>query len=268
MQYATYPMKVMRHSAIWNTSTPHQKCSGTGRYKGANRRDYPTDLVGKDTSASGVFYAPCDVVCPKVYNKASHGLWFRSANKVHMPIGDGYLYFMAEHMSVSGFKVGKTYKKGTRLFNENSYGNASGPHIHLSVGWSKSKKSLGSGWCKNNKGAWILWINGVTNIKIEQAFFIDKSFTKTVLDKRIKFKELPTGQTKKPKYKVGKTYTLLDNMNVRSSASINGKIKKVYKKGTKVTCKGVYVQGGYVWIKISSNKEYICAEQYGDAHIK
>lgn len=179
IQMATFPMKILRFSAIWNTSTPHKKCSG------GSPKDYPTDLVGADTGRD-MFYAPCDLVVLKVYSKASHGIWFRSKNKVKMPVGEGYLYMMAEHESVSGFKVNQTYKKGQPLFTENKYGNATGNHIHLSCGWSKSAKALGSGWRKNTKGAWVLYVPGVTNIRINEAFYVDGSFTQ-VRDNRHSF---------------------------------------------------------------------------------
>lgn len=182
-QYATFPMKVLRFSALWNTSTPHKKCSG------GTPKDYPTDLVGADTGKDW-FYAPCDLVCLKVYSKASHGLWFRSAAPVNMPVGKGYLYMMVEHESVKGFKVGQKIRKGEKMFTENKYGNATGNHLHFSCGWSKSIKDLGSGWRKNSKGAWVLYVAGVTNIKIYDAFYVDPSFT-IIKDKRETLKNLP-----------------------------------------------------------------------------
>lgn len=182
LQVASFPMKILRFSAIWNTSTPHKKCSG------GSPKDYPTDLVGIDTGKDW-FYAPCDVKVLKVYGKASHGIWLRSVNKVKMPVGEGYLYMMAEHESVAGFKVGQVYKKGAKLFTENKYGNATGNHIHLSCGWSESAVALGSGWRKNSKGAWVFYVSGVKQIKVFEAFYVDDSFT-TVKDTRHKFKHI------------------------------------------------------------------------------
>lgn len=283
MQYAIFPMKILRFSAIWNTSTPHKKCSGTG-YRKTNYKDYPTDLVGEDTGKDW-FYAPCDLICLKVYNKASHGLWFRSKDKVQMPYGTGYLYMMAEHESVSGFRVGKVYTKGTRLFTEGRAGNATGNHIHLSCGFSKGKMPLGSGWVRNNHGAWVLHVKGVKNIKINQAFYLDESFTKSVRDKRMKFKSLPKNKAEKKakkqgkvvknmhRYTTGATYTLVDNMNIRISPKIdaprigvnkwsedakkhatkNGELKK----GTKITIKDCLKDNnGRIWVKTPSG--WIC----------
>ena len=274
MQTATFPMKILRFSAIWNTSTPHRKCSGTG-YKSTNYRDYPTDLVGKDTGADW-FYAPCDVTVLRVYGKASHCIWFRSTEKVLTPKGEGYLYFMCEHESVKGFKKGKTYRKGAKLFKEGKAGNATGNHIHLSCGFSKTKKEIGTGWKKNNHGAWVLYIPGVTNIKIEKAFFLDKKFT-AVKDKRISFKTVPII------YEEGKTYTLQKARNVRIShkadaprvsvskwskdaqkhADSSGRLKK----GTKVTVRDVVITAdGQIWLHIPSG--WICAAAGGEVYVK
>lgn len=269
MQTAIFPMKVLRFSAIWKTSTPHKKCSGFG-YKTTNYKDYPTDLVGADTGKDWV-YAPCDLICTKVYNKASHGLWFRSTSKVKTPSGEKWLYIMAEHMSTSGFKVGKKYKQGAKLFTENMFGNATGNHIHWSMGIS-DKPYNGGFWTKNNHGAWVLRISGVTNVKINEALYVDTSFT-TIKDTRMTFKKV-SDVTDNTEYKVGETYTLQEDMNIRighstSSAKVSAskwsKDAQKHKtsggllaKGTKVTCKDVYSSGSETWIKTPSG--WICAK--------
>lgn len=248
---ATFPMKTLRFSAIWNTSTAHKKSSGSG-YKSTNYKDYPTDLAGADTGKDW-FYAPCDVVCLRVYGQASHCLWFRSAKKVHMPVGYGYLYFMVEHMSVNGFAKGKKYAKGTKMFREGKAGNASGNHLHISCGWAKDKNkvSFGSGWIKNNHGAWVLHIKGVTNIKINKAFYLDKDFTK-VVDKRMAFKSEPEPFIK------GKTYKLKATMNVRAGAGTDHKKKGTCKKGTKIKVLSIKKVKGSYWVKIK-DKRWVCA---------
>lgn len=191
MQNAIFPMKTLRFSSLFNTGSAHRKCSGV-TYKKTNYKDYPTDLVGAD-SGTDWFYAPCDVKVLRVYDKASHCIWFRSINKVRTPNGAGYLFFMCEHESVKGFKAGQTYKQGAKLFKEGKAGNATGNHIHLSCGYAQKleKVNFGTGWIKNNHGAWVLHIPGVENIKIQKAFYLDKSFTKSVKDSRVKFKDAP-----------------------------------------------------------------------------
>lgn len=101
-QTAIFPMKVLRFSSI--TTGAHAKC------RSGNFTDKPVDLVGKDSGKDNC-YAPCDIICLRVYPKASHTLWFRSVDKVKTPSGEKYLYWMCEHMSVSGFKVGNVYKR-------------------------------------------------------------------------------------------------------------------------------------------------------------
>lgn len=63
---------------------------------------------------------------------------------------------MCEHESISGFKAGKRFKKKDKLFKEDKFGNATGNHLHCSFGISDKKytsKTMGSGWCENNKKA-------------------------------------------------------------------------------------------------------------------
>lgn len=257
---ATFPMKTMRFSAIWKTSTAHKKCSGFG-YKHTDHKDYPTDLVGADTGRDW-FYAPCDVVCLRVYSKASHCLWFRSVDKVEMPIGYGYLYFMVEHMSTDGFVRGRRFSKGTKMFREGRAGNASGNHLHVSCGFAKdkSKVSFGTGWTRNNHGAWVLHIKGVKNIKIQSAFYLDDDFTH-VMDKRIKFRKEPEP------FKVGKTYKLKANMNVRKGAGTAFKKTGVILKGKSVKALAIKKTGTSYWIKIKKNR-WICAKREGKVYVK
>lgn len=88
-------------------------------------------------------------------------------------------------------------------------------------------------------------------------------------------------------YKVGKTYTLQGNMNVRTGAGTIYKIKKVsqltesgkkcatskksaanavLKKGTKVTCKKVKKVGKTTWMQIPSG--WICAKTANNTWVK
>lgn len=183
VETAIFPMKVMRFSSI--STGAHARC------RSGNFTDKPIDLVGQDSGKDNC-YAPCDIICLRVYPNASHTLWFRSVDKVKTPSGEKYLYWMCEHMSVSGFKAGKTYKKGTKLFTENSYGNASGPHLHCSFGISDkahTSKTMGTGWGKNSKGAWVMKIPNVTNVEINKALYLDPNFTTKIKDTRLKFKE-------------------------------------------------------------------------------
>jgi hypothetical protein len=166
MQRAKFPMKNHRISASYNGSKAHRQCSG------GKPHDYPTDLVGAD-SGRDWFRAPCDLIVLRRYTQASHAIWLRSVNKVKTPYGVGYLYIMSEHQDNKEMKpVGKIYRQGDKCFREGRNGNATGNHLHISCGFSKSKHGLGgTGWKRNNKGAWVLHIPGVTPIKLSQAFY-------------------------------------------------------------------------------------------------
>lgn len=256
MQYAKFGMKIMRFSAIWNTSTPHKACSG------GSPKDYPTDLVGKDGGRDW-FYAPCDMVVLKRYTKASHAIWLRSKNKVYIPSQKNpvYLYMMSEHQDNREMgKVGHVYRQGEKMFREAANGNATGNHLHVSFGYAKTLKALGSGWTRNSRGAWVLYIKGVTNIKIEQALYLDKKFTTSIKDKRITFKELPKVkiETETVKYIVK---TNGSNVNVRKLASINSDIVTTVKNReeievSKIVDKWAYVpkKNGYVSIDYIKKK--------------
>lgn len=165
-QKALFPMKNHRISADFNGSTAHRACS-TGK-----PHDYPTDLVGAD-SGRDWFRAPCDLIVLRRYTQASHAIWLRSVNKVDTPNGKGYLYIMVEHADNKEMaKVGYIYKQGTKCFREGKNGNATGNHLHVSCGFSNTKKPLGgTGWKRNSKGSWVLSIPGVAPIKINKAFY-------------------------------------------------------------------------------------------------
>lgn len=288
MNYARFPMTTMRFSSLYN-SRGHLPCS-TGSPK-----DYPTDLVGNSSTDRMWMYNTfgSDLLVLRKYTKASHSIWLRTVDKVQTPIGVGYLYAMIEHQDNAEMKpVGAVYKMGSKVVREGKNGRASGFHLHCSFGFSTEKRPVGSGWKRNSKGAWVLNISGVKNIKIEDAFFIDKNFTHTIKDTRLKFKRMPSGNpvepipeptpVKIPTYKIGETYTLQENMNVRighsaSSARVSysklsqdakkhstpdGKLKK----GTKVTVKDVYKSGISCWVKTPSG--WICGYSGDKVYIK
>lgn len=90
-------------------------------------------------------------------------------------------------------------------------------------------------------------------------------------------------KTDAPSYTVGKTYTVaVDCLNVRTGAGTNFRAKKKseltkdgkkhanksgqLRKGTKVTCIAVRINGGNVWMKIPSG--WICAYYKGKSYIK
>lgn len=118
----------------------------------------------------------------------------RSVDKVKMPNGKtAYLYVMCEHQDNGEMaSVGHIYKKGDKMFREGKNGNASGNHLHWSCGYSDkahTSKTMGTGWGKNSKGAWVMKIPNVTNVEINKALYLDPNFTTKIKDTRLKFKE-------------------------------------------------------------------------------
>lgn len=85
-------------------------------------------------------------------------------------------------------------------------------------------------------------------------------------------------------FDIGKTYTTQVDLNVRTGAGTNYRIKRynelttdgknhaykqvyaVLKKGTRVTCQGIYLKNDEIWIKIPSG--FICANYHGKEYIK
>ena len=220
--YLTYPFKVMRITQNYLGRTSHYPHT-TGSPK-----DYPVDEGGSD-SGRDWFYCPCDKIkIVKIYGVGNSGvntMWIQSTSKVHFADGTTD-YFCAQltHMNDSDLrrlKVGQTFKRGQPVCQEGIDG-ATGNHIHMSVGKGTMK---GSGWTQNTNRKWVLTTTNGT-IKPEQAFYVDKSFTKIASSGGITFKTLGAAtQTKtttktstSAKYKLG-DYKTIDDLNVRKDAS-------------------------------------------------
>lgn len=85
-------------------------------------------------------------------------------------------------------------------------------------------------------------------------------------------------------YEIGKVYTLQVDLNVRTGAGTNFRRKTyseltldgkkhaynqlyaVLKKGTRITCQGIYLKDNEIWLKIPSG--YVCANYNGKEYIK
>lgn len=216
--YLTYPFKTMRISQNYLGTTSH-KPHTTGSPK-----DYPIDEAGADTGRDW-FYCPCDEIkIVKIYGVGNGGvntMWIQSTSKVNFADGTSD-YFCAQltHMNDSDLKrlkVGQTFKRGAKVCQEGMDG-ATGNHVHLSVG--KGIMS-GSGWTQNTNRKWVLTTTKGT-IKPEQAFYVDKSFTKVISSGGLTFKNLSaasqstktTTTSTSAKYKTG-DYKLTDNVNIR-----------------------------------------------------
>lgn len=188
MQYLKYPIKNMYITQNYNGSYSH-KISSTGTPK-----SYPID-DNCGGSSRDYFYAPCDVTIKRIYGVKVTGtntIWLESKNKVKLANGkESYVTIMVIHPNddtLKSFKVGQTFKQGTKMFLEGNDGNATGYHFHIEVATCKFSQLKNNGWVKNSKGAWVISNNP---IKPEEAFFVDKNFTKIKKSGGLKFKDMP-----------------------------------------------------------------------------
>lgn len=215
--YLTYPCKVMRITQTYNGTTSHLPHT-TGSPK-----DYPFDEACTDAGREA-YYCPCDEVkVVSLYTRGTNTLWIESTSEVVCSNGKrGIFGCQITHPDDSDFKklyVGKKFKRGELICYEGKDG-ATGNHLHISAGLGCIK---GNGWVQNSKGKWVLTTTGKT-YKPEDMFFIDKSFTKVIDSKGLKFKELPK-DAKEVKKEPGKTYKLGDYevacelLHIRTGAS-------------------------------------------------
>lgn len=244
--YLTYPCKTMRITQSYDGKVSHIK------HLNGKPKDYSIDEGGKDGGRDSM-YCPCDeMVLSKIRGVGADGtntIWLTSTKPVVCPDGyEGIVTLQAIHPNdddLKKLKVGQKFKRGEFICREGSDG-ASGNHFHFAVG---KGKFTGTGWVKNNLGAWVLTTTGGA-IKPEDAFFIDPKFTTIKDAKGLKFKQLPKDEpkkteTKKPAATSNKTSTVkkeeytkgnyvvktADLLNVRTGAGTNYK-KKLFKQLT------------------------------------
>lgn len=147
------------------------------------------------------------------------------------------------HLSRISVKKGQSVSRGTKVGVAGMSGSSTGVHLHIGV------RSL-STWKWQNPETWLANYSS------------------------------PSSGSSSSSYKVGSTYTLQNNMKVRTGPGTNYRQKKrseltanakkhaqsgtyaVLKKGTRVTVQGV--SGN--WLKIPSG--YVCARQGNSVYIK
>ena len=185
--YLIYPFKTMNISQTYSNGEHLQHNTGFPK-------DYPIDEAGADTGRDW-FYCPCaEMIITKLYGTRSIGyhIWLESTSKVSLANGKSdYITIMAVHADYDDYsrlKVGKLFKFGSQVFKEGTSGNATGNHIHMSIGAGKSS-SNSEYWEKNSKEKWVL-ITPNGPLKPEEAFFVDAQFTDMKRSKGLAFKIL------------------------------------------------------------------------------
>ena len=201
--YLTYPMTNMNISQGYADSYSHAKHSS------GSPADYPIDDCGADSGREW-FYCPCDEMrIAHIYGVGKSGtntIWLESTSPVVMPCGEDYVTIQVIHPNddtLAGLKEGQVFKRGEKMFLEGNDGNATGYHCHIAVG---TGKFTGSGWVQNSNGSWVNQTTG-GQIKPENAFWIDDSFTKVINARGLAFKHLPSEEAQE-KPKETKLYTL------------------------------------------------------------
>ena len=188
--YLIYPTKIMEITQDYNGITSH--CYHA--YSRDNIVDFPIDEACGNTSRS-YFYCPCDEMkIVRIYGigtKGTNTIWLQSTKKVYFANGTSdYVTIMVTHPNddtLKNLSVGQIFKRKEAMFLEGDDGEAYGFHFHIAVG----KGSAGSGvWIENVNERWVLSTAHGT-CKPEEAFFIDKTFTKVKKDYDLKFKYLP-----------------------------------------------------------------------------
>lgn len=181
-------MKLIYPSRVMNITQSYQGNFSHEPNRSGSPRDYPFDEACADTGRD-YFYAPCDVVITKIYGVGTDGtntIWMQSVEKVEMPCGKDFVTIMVIHPEdddLRSIKVGQIFKQGVKMFREGKDGRATGNHFHISVAAGTMK---GSGWVKNNRGAWVIQATGFA-IKPEDAFYITKD-VKVINSKGLIFK--------------------------------------------------------------------------------
>ena len=202
--YLIYPTKVMNITQNYSNSYSHSPHSN------GKPADYPIDEACGD-SGRDYFYCPCDEIkIAHIYgvgnNNKTNTIWLESTSKVVMPSGTDYITILITHPNdddLLKLKEGQSFVRGQKIFREGNNGNATGYHFHIAVG---TGKFTGSGWVQNSKKAWVHQTTGV-QLKPEQAFYIDPSFTTIKNNGGIKFQNLPKeAEIKTEIYRIRKTW--------------------------------------------------------------
>lgn len=151
---------------------------------------------------------------------------------------------------------------------------------------ARYKKALN---CKNAEECITAIKNGgyaTSPVYVQTIMSIINSNNLTKYDKieSVENVEKPVQSSKVPNYKIGNAYTLQVDLKVRAGTGTNARQKlytelssdgkkhaynqkyAVLRKGTRVTCKGVYKNGNNIWIKIPSG--FVAGYYFENVYIK
>lgn len=239
------------------------------------------DVRGASAGVRYLIYAPCDIVCKKIYPSTGQAM-FQSKRKVRFANGRiDYATFMVAHDNTMDSYVGREFAQGEPFFQMGDKGYATGVHTHIQI-----SQSSDTSWYKNEFG--IYKFNN--EYDTDDCYFVDN--TNILNGMGGKWKQTKDVPVEEPKPIKNPIYETLGDMYVRWDASPNAgrKLVKdltedgkahatstnpyayaVYKKGTKFTVYefkdkgyGLWGRSPSGWICIKGQSGTIYSEEVKD----
>ena len=216
MEYANYPFDYMgisqrhdegNHLPHWNPFKDYA--------------DKPWDEACQDKGRS-YFIPQNDYIIDEVI-MTSYSVRLTSVNKVKIPYKNepDYLHLTLTHMEIEDLqklKAGQIIKKGTKLMLEGDEGGAYGYHFHCTANLGKYY-----GIKKNSNDKYVFVYD--KSLLPDEAFYVDKSFTNIVDNRRYNFKNTPIENKEndyfKASVKVFQNHNKLDETGIIDSKTYN-----------------------------------------------
>ena len=231
-----------------------------GKY--SHRGTMANDVRGKEVGKRYLIYAPCDIVCLKLYPSSGQAM-FQSKRKVRFANGRiDYATFMVAHDNTMDCYVGQEFKQGESFFQMGDKGFATGIHTHIQI-----SQSSDIAWYKNEYGIYKFH----NEYDTDDCYFVDNTNILNGMGGNWKLtKDVPVEENP--------VYITLGNMYLRRepaldarhvlvrdmtedgkahATSSNPNAWAVYKAGTKFTCYEFRENVG-LWAKTPSG--WICVK--------
>lgn len=252
-EYAIYPFEYMNitqrhdegnHIPHWKPDTNYsdkpidEACKDYGRSYFDPQNDYIIEeIIGLDTSDT------------RAYTNTAR---LRTLNKVISPINqdkEEYLYITLTHINEDNLrqlKKGQILKIGDKLILEGTDGNTTGNHFHMTM-----NHGTYYGKYQNTNDSWVFCYE--KSLLPDEAYYIDKNFTKIKNSAGYNFKEVPIEKVGTPvsrNTKENQVKVEIDNLRARNKpyGAILGYINKgVYNILERV------INGEYLWFRVDKD---------------
>ena len=242
-------------------------CPFTDMYitQGSNGQFSHQGIMAHDVrgAASGVrylIYAPCDIVCKKIYPSSGQAM-YQSKNKVRFANGRiDYATFMVAHDNTMEAWVGREFSGGEGFFQMGDKGYATGIHTHIQI-----SQSSDTSWYKNEYG--VYQFNN--EYDPSDCYFVDD--TNILEGYGLNWRttaDLPliTPNVERDEYK-DQIEVKVDNLRVRTQPSLNGNILGYATAGFYNYYETVEADG-YVWYKIADSQWIAYNEEWETVYPK